>query len=67
MVKWKIDTLTPQEIAKYRQRSSNAINGIEYLLKYAISFISRMGIHLVITLLHFLMLNTILFHMMLML
>ncbi len=35
MVKWKIDTLTPQEIAKYRQRSSNAINGIEYLLKYA--------------------------------
>ena len=35
MVKWRIDTLTPQEIAKYRQRSSNAINGIEYLLKYA--------------------------------
>ena len=35
MVKWKIDMLTPQEIAKYRQRSSNAINGIEYLLKYA--------------------------------
>lgn len=35
MVKWRIDTLTSQEIAKYRQRSSNAINGIEYLLKYA--------------------------------
>lgn len=35
MAKWRIDTLTPQEIAKYRQRSFDAINGIEYLLKYA--------------------------------
>lgn len=35
MTKWRIDTLTPQEIAKYRQRSFDAINGIEYLLKYA--------------------------------
>ena len=35
MAKWRIDMLTPQEIAKYRQRSFDAINGIEYLLKYA--------------------------------
>ena len=35
MAKLRIDTLTPQEIAKYRQRSFDAINGIEYLLKYA--------------------------------
>ena len=35
MVKWRIDALTPQEIEKYRQRSSDAINGIEYLMQYA--------------------------------
>ena len=40
MVKWKIDMLTPQEIAKYRQRSFDAINGLEYLLKYA-NFIAQ--------------------------
>lgn len=35
MVNWRIDALTPQEIEKYRQRSSDAINGIEYLMQYA--------------------------------
>lgn len=28
MVKWRINTLSPQEIAKYRQRSVRAINGL---------------------------------------
>ncbi len=30
MVKWRINTLSPQEIAKYRQRSVRAINGLNY-------------------------------------
>lgn len=32
-MKFRIDTLTPQELERYRQRSSNAINGIQYLLQ----------------------------------
>ncbi len=30
MAKWRINTLSPQEIAKYRQRSVRAINGLDY-------------------------------------
>ena len=30
MVKWRINTLSPQEIEKYRQRSVRAINGLNY-------------------------------------
>lgn len=35
MAKWRIDTLSEQEIAKYRERSSRAINGLRICLKNA--------------------------------
>ena len=34
-VMWRIDTLTPQEIEKYRQRSLRAINGIKFCIEHA--------------------------------
>jgi hypothetical protein len=35
MVKWRIDTLTPQEIAKYRNKSVKAINSLNICLQHA--------------------------------
>lgn len=35
MTKWRIDTLSQQELAKYRQRSARAINGLHVCLKDA--------------------------------
>jgi hypothetical protein len=34
-VLWRIDSLSQQEIEKYRQRSTRAINGLRMCLKYA--------------------------------
>jgi hypothetical protein len=34
-VLWRIDSLSQQEIEKYRQRSARAINGLRMCLKYA--------------------------------